>query len=219
MIDVDGQINAVRRRLGTRVLAAGEGYVATVSQSYHAAVEDVWDACTNPERLPRWFLPVSGDLKLGGRYQLEGNAGGVVERCDPPKSFAATWEFDDKMSWIEVRLTAEGAEHTRFELEHVALGDPEDPHWRQFGPAAVGIGWDLMIMGLALHLGSGESADPKEVEAWSISPDGIRFVRSSGERWFEADVAGGQDEATARERAERTISFYTTPPEAPPEQA
>ena len=33
-----------------------------------AAIDDVWDACTNPERIPRWFLPVSGDLRLGGRY-------------------------------------------------------------------------------------------------------------------------------------------------------
>src|SRR2546430_11475309 len=29
-------------------------------------------------------------LKLGGRYQLEGNAGGTIEGCDPPKSFFAT---------------------------------------------------------------------------------------------------------------------------------
>src|SRR5262249_53577559 len=58
---------------------------------------DLWDALTNPERIPRWFLPVSGELKVGGRYQLEGNAGGVVERCDEPELFAVTWEFGEMM--------------------------------------------------------------------------------------------------------------------------
>jgi uncharacterized protein YndB with AHSA1/START domain len=66
MIDVNQQINAVRRQVGTRVLEAGEARTVTVSQSYDAAVEDVWDACTNPERIPRWFLPITGDLRPAG---------------------------------------------------------------------------------------------------------------------------------------------------------
>ncbi len=44
---------------------------------YAGAVDEVWDALTNPERIPRWFLPISGELRLGGRYQLTGNAGGT----------------------------------------------------------------------------------------------------------------------------------------------
>ena len=64
MIDVTEQISAVRREVGGRVLAAGEARVITVSRSYPAELADVWDACTNPERIPRWFLPVAGDLPL-----------------------------------------------------------------------------------------------------------------------------------------------------------
>ena len=52
MIDVTQQINAVRRRVGTRVLEAGEARTVTISQTYRAAIEDVWDACTNAERIP-----------------------------------------------------------------------------------------------------------------------------------------------------------------------
>ena len=125
MIDVSQQINAVRRQVGTRVLEAGEARTVTVSQSYASPIEDVWDACTNPERIPRWFLPISGDLRVGGRYQLEGNAGGTIERCDPPSSFAATWEFGDQVSWIEVRLTAEPGARTLLALEHIAHVDDE----------------------------------------------------------------------------------------------
>src|SRR5499427_8957987 len=120
MIDVTQQINAVRREVGTRVLEAGEARTVTISRTYSAAIEDLWDACTNAERIPRWFLPVSGDLRPGGHYQLEGNAGGTIERCDPPKSFFATWEYGGEVSWIELRLTTAEDERTRFELEPIA---------------------------------------------------------------------------------------------------
>jgi hypothetical protein len=76
MIDVTAEISAVRREVRGRVLEAGKARVVTVSRSYPAELADGWDACTNPERIPRWFLPVRRELKEGGRYQLEGNAGG-----------------------------------------------------------------------------------------------------------------------------------------------
>ncbi|MEU4525252.1 SRPBCC family protein [Amycolatopsis sp. NPDC024027] len=210
MIDVSHQISAVRRTLGDRVLEGKEARVLTISQVYDTDLDDLWDACTNPERIPRWFLPVSGELKVGGKYQLEGNAGGTVERCDPPKSFAATWEFGGNVSWIEVRLTPEGP-GTRFELEHVAH---VDERWDEFGPGAVGIGWDGALVGLVLHLSApGTAVDPEAAMAWMMSPDGIRFMTASNEAWYEADVAAGADPAKARAAADRTLKAYTTPPE------
>ena len=210
MIDVTGQINAVRRRVGTRVLEAGEARTVTISQTYRAAIEDVWDACTSAERIPRWFLPVSGELKLGGRYQLEGNAGGTIERCDPPKSFFATWEFGGEVSWIEVRLTAETAGGTRLEIEHIAhVGDER---WAEFGPGAVGIGWDMVIMGLSLYLSGRPAVSPENSAAWAASEEGKRFMKLSGERWCEAHIASGAAQAEARAMAERTIAAYTETP-------
>jgi uncharacterized protein YndB with AHSA1/START domain len=208
MIDVVQQINVRRRQVGKRVLDAGEARSVLVSQSYPASVDDVWDACTNPDRIPRWFLPVRGELKLGGRYELEGNASGVIERCDPPKSFAATWEYGGDVSWIEVRLTDEGGERTRFELEHIALVD--DERWAEFGPGATGVGWDLGLIGLTLHLEGADTVDPKAFEAWSVSDEGKRFITLSSERWAAASVAAGfADEEAARAAADRTTAFYT----------
>jgi uncharacterized protein YndB with AHSA1/START domain len=210
MIDVTQQINAVRRQIGSRMLEAGEARVSTISQTYDATVEDVWDACTNPERIPRWFLPISGNLQLNGRYQLEGNAGGVVERCDPPKSFAATWEFGGQVSWIEVRLAPEGDGRTRFELEHVA--HVSDELWAEYGPGATGIGWDGALMGLARHLAGAPPVDPQESQEWMLSAEGKQFATLSGQRWCDADIAFGTDEKGARAAAERSIAFYTTDP-------
>jgi uncharacterized protein YndB with AHSA1/START domain len=211
MFDVQEQINGVHRTVGSRVLEAGEARTVTVSQTYDATIDDVWDACTNAERIPRWFLPITGELRLGGRYQLEGNAGGTIERCDPPKSFAATWEFDGGVSWIELRLTPESGDRTRFELDHIAL--PDDERWREFGPGAVGIGWELGIMGLARHLtGSGVKLSPEDAAAWMVTPEARELMTLSGQRWCDADIASGTDEADARARSDRTIAAYTAPP-------
>ncbi|TPQ17043.1 SRPBCC family protein [Streptomyces sporangiiformans] len=209
MIDVTHQINAVRRQVGKRMFKAGEARVVTVSQTYDSDVEDVWDACTNAERIPRWFLPVSGDLTPGGRYQLEGNASGTIERCDPPKGFAATWEYDGHVSWIELRLTPDAEGGTRFELAHLAHVD-DDPKWAEFGPGAVGVGWDLAVMGLAMHLSSGRRVnDPQEVGAWLGSEEGKRFMTLSSQGWCDANVAAGEDVTVARTAADATTAAYT----------
>jgi uncharacterized protein YndB with AHSA1/START domain len=219
VIDVSHQINAVQRQVGTRMLEEGEARVVTVSQTYDTPIDDLWDACTNPERIPRWFLPISGDLRLHGHYQLEGNAGGTIERCDPPKSFAATWEYDGGISWIEVRLSTEPDGRTRFELDHIAH---VDDHWEQFGPGAAGVGWDMGLLGLAMYLSADESSDPKAVtqegEAWAASDEGKQFMSLSSDRWYRANVAAGADSAVARAMADRTTAAYTaTPPDEPPE--
>jgi uncharacterized protein YndB with AHSA1/START domain len=217
MIDVVHEINAVRRLVGGRVLDAGEARTVTIVRTYDAPVEDVWDACTNPERIPRWFLPVSGELRAGGRYQLVGNAGGTVERCDPPHGFAATWEFGGEVTWIELRLAPEPGGRTRFELEHIARVD--DERWTQFGPGAVGVGWDLALTGLGMHLRSGARRDPAEAAAWAASDEGRRFMTQSSEAWTEASIAAGNDPAGARAAGARTTAFYTGSPVQPPSES
>jgi uncharacterized protein YndB with AHSA1/START domain len=184
--------------------------VGVAVRVYDTTVEDLWEAITTPERLIRWFLPVEGDLKLGGRYQLKGNAGGTITRCDPPEALDLTWEFAGGTSWVNVRLAPEG-DKARMTLEHIAQkGGIGEEHFRKFGPGATGIGWDLALHGLKLHFASGGAAlDPAEVQAWTVSSEGKAFVRASGEAWCEAHIASGADPEEARAQAERTIGFYT----------
>jgi uncharacterized protein YndB with AHSA1/START domain len=210
MIDVVHEINSVQRQVGSRTLDAGEARSVTVARVYGTTPEDLWDACTNPERIPRWFMPVTGDLQPGGRFHIEGNASGTIERCDPPRSFAATWEYGGETSWIELRLTPEPGGRTRFELEHLAHVD--DERWGQFGPGAVGVGWDLAVVGLSLHLATGEPVDPGAVETWSTSDEGRRFMTRSSELWAEASIAAGTPAADAEAAAARTTGFYTGAP-------
>src|SRR5215813_15271997 len=178
--------------------------VVIAVRTYDTRRDDLWDALTNIERIPRWFLPIEGDLRLGGRYQLKGNAGGTITACTPPRHFAATWEFGGGTSWIDVKLAADSGK-ARMTLEHTAI---IEDHWNQFGPGAVGIGWDLAVTGLERHLATGASVDHATAEAWMGSPNGKEFMSQSGESWRAAHVASGVDPASAKERSDRTIAFY-----------
>jgi uncharacterized protein YndB with AHSA1/START domain len=211
MIDVIHEINAEQRQVGTRVLEAGEARTVTIVRRYAAEIDDVFDACTNPTRIPRWFLPVSGELREGGRYQLQGNAGGTVQSCNAPNGFTATWEFGGDVSWIELRLTPEPGGDTRLELIHTA--HVSDERWARYGPGAVGVGWDLGMLGLTRHLASRASVDPAAFMAWSASDEGKQFVMLSSDAWRDASIAAGTPAAAARAAAERTTAFYAGAPE------
>ncbi|MEQ1900091.1 MAG: SRPBCC family protein [Devosia sp.] len=204
--DLAAHLN-VRTRLVRNLTRDGKPAKAVVASClYDTDPADLWDALTSKERLPRSFLPVSGDLKLGGRYKFEGNAGGTITECVPLKRLAATWEFGDSVTWLTVTLTPEG-EQTRLDLEHVAIVDPNFP---PFGPGAVGVGWDLALMGMARHLSSPASVyPPEEAAGWATTPQGKDFVRQSATGWGEADIAAGEDPDKARASAEMTRQFYT----------
>ncbi|MEU5404073.1 SRPBCC family protein [Streptomyces sp. NPDC005963] len=212
MSDIVNQINDIHRKVGTSRIPQGEARTILLSRTYSAAAEDVWGAVTDPERIARWFLPVSGDLRLGGHYQLEGNAGGEILRCEPPKALKVSWLFgeDPGFSEVEVRLTPDGDDRTLFELEHVAVVPPE--MWDQFGPGAVGVGWDLTVIGLGLHLGGGAIEDP---EAWQLSDEARDVMTRSSEKWGEAYLASGAPPATVAAAVSGTTAFYV--PEKPSE--
>jgi uncharacterized protein YndB with AHSA1/START domain len=198
------------RRVENREYLGKSALVAVAVRSYDTTVDDLWDAITTPERLARWFMPVEGDLKLGGRYQLKDNAGGSITRCERPSALDVTWEFMGGMSWVNVRLTPEGAK-ARLTLEHIAPKDGiGEEHLKQFGPGAVGIGWDLGLYGLERHvLDPAAPRDQKAVEAWLASSEGKGFMRASGEAWGVAHAESGESPDEARAKAERTIAAYT----------
>ena len=89
MFDMIEELAAIHRNV--EVDGTSETVSVALSRTYQAGAEDVWAALTNPERLPRWFYPISGDLTVGGSFQLEGNAGGDVRRCDKPTWLQVTF--------------------------------------------------------------------------------------------------------------------------------
>src|ERR1051325_1329587 len=110
-------IGAEFRELADRERDGKPAKAVVAARTYDTSVEDLWDALTNPERIPRWFSPVTGELRPGGRYQVQGNAGGVIRRGEPPRLFDLTWEFAGATSWVTVTLEPAG-EGARLTLEH-----------------------------------------------------------------------------------------------------
>jgi uncharacterized protein YndB with AHSA1/START domain len=106
------------RLLGTLGTAADKG-VVSVADRFHADIETVWSAITDPSRLASWWGEVEGDLRLGGEYHARVFASGWdgtgrVAACEAPRRLKVlTREPDqpDEQS-IEVTLTSDGDETT-----------------------------------------------------------------------------------------------------------
>jgi uncharacterized protein YndB with AHSA1/START domain len=213
MIDIDHEIEAVQREVGEGSVPAGVGHSVLLRREYDAPIEDVWDALTNPERIGRWFLPISGDYRLGGHYQFEGNAGGEILSCERPHRLRATWVYGEmtegpSASEVEVRLSTVDGGATRLELEHTAV--VPDEMWAEFGPGAVGVGWEGGLLGLALHLRGGSVDDPV---AWQLSAEGREFATRGSEAWGDANRAAGADPELAARAVANTTAFYAPDPD------
>ena len=205
-IDFQSHLNAVQRSVSSLERDGQPARAVTLSRSYGTTVEDLWDALTDRERIPRWSsLPVSGNLEPGGRYQLEGNAGGVITECQRLSHFALTWEFAGDVSWVEVSISDAGDSRARLALTHTAL---LSEHWDEYGPGATGVGWELGLMGLAIHVADPDEPMPDEA-AFATSTEGRAFIAGSSEGWAQAAVAAGEEPGAARAAATRTTAFYT----------
>jgi uncharacterized protein YndB with AHSA1/START domain len=190
MIDIPSQLAAIYREVGDRPIEGGDAVGVLLRRSYPAEVEDVWSAVTDPERMKRWFLPVTGDLRVGGSFQLVGNASGEILTCEPPRLLRVT--FGGPTSIVELRLSPDGDE-TILELEHTV---PKEIAQSGAGALYVGPGWDGALMGLDLYL-RGEA--PDDPVAAASSPETQEFSRGSVSAWAAAVESSGT--ATADEIA------------------
>lgn len=208
--DIERHLGVVERRVVSLERGGTPARMVILSRTYETTIEDLWDAVTHKKRLPRWFAPVEGDLRIGGRYQVENNAGGEIVKCERPRILSLTWEFGGDVSWVDVALSAESPNTARLTLTHTAK---LSPHWEQYGPGATGVGWELGLLGLAVYLADPE-ADKIDEEAFAASAEGKAFGRESSKQWSEAAVAAGEEPEKARAWAARIANFYTGGSEA-----
>src|SRR5689334_23155860 len=107
--------------IGTmRALDAERGAVH-VEDVYDTDIDDLWNACTTPDRLARWIATVSGDLRVGGiihaSFTSTWTGPGRIEICDPPQHLLLTMEPDTAdQAELEAWLTQEGT-RTRLVVE------------------------------------------------------------------------------------------------------
>ena len=195
MIDIATQLKAIDREVTRRHGPAGEEVSVRIRRTYDAVIADVRDALSDPERMKRWILPVSAERQAGGSFQLEGNAGGEILRCEPPRLLKVT--FGAPTSLVELRLSAEGEDRTTLELEHTV---PIELAQSGAGSLYVGPGWDGGFVALDLYLRD-EIGDDDPV-AVANSAEGQELSRQSVDSWVAVVRASGT--ATADEIAAAT---------------
>jgi uncharacterized protein YndB with AHSA1/START domain len=96
-----------------------------IEDVYATDIDDLWAACTTPERLARWLGDFSGDLRVGGTIQAafvsSWTGPGRIEVCERPHHLLARMQpGTDEESQLEAWLTAEG-ERTRLVVEERGL--------------------------------------------------------------------------------------------------
>ena len=131
-----------------------------VEDLYDTDIDDLWQACTTPERLARWLAGVEGDLGVGSTVQAvftSSWAGPIrIEVCDAPHHLLLTMEpGTDDEGQLEAWLTEEGSQ-SRLVVEERGLPMRHLPFHAS--------GWRAHLEDLGRSL---EDSGPVHPEGWS----------------------------------------------------
>ena len=149
--------------------------VIRVEDVYDTDIDDLWHACTTPERLARWIATVDGDLRVGGTVRAVFTStwtGSLrVEACEAPHHLLLAGI--DEEGQIEAWLTEEDS-GTRLVVEDRGLPLEELPFHAS--------GWRVHLEDLGRSLEVGGPAHP---EGWSSEAGAPRWKS----RWEELTPA------------------------------
>lgn len=105
----------------------GDGYRLVYEEVYATDIDDLWNAITTRERLARWMVDYTGDLRHGDTWAVatsgdeESWATGTITSCDAPRSFTTTWHAAQEEP-TELTVTLEEADgSTRMRLVHTGI--------------------------------------------------------------------------------------------------
>ena len=183
MSDIASRLTETHREVGTRRIGAGEARSALMRRRYDAPIEDVWDAITDSERISRWFIEPTGDLRAGGTYQLEGDASGKILRCEPPRLLTVSWSYPGRpVDELELHLSPSEDGGTVLELEHASVAEVFITNDPQTGTWGIGAGWEAPLDYLAKYL-RGELPDVPAAQWWEPTPEDEELGNRRGHAW------------------------------------
>ncbi len=174
------------RTISTRQIAAGDARCAIVRMTIQAPVDVVWSAFTNPEQIVRWYSPVTGDFRVGGRVSVDTFADCEILACEPPRSFRATWAHPGRpVDEIELRLTPEGAETTHLEFSHAMVPKLVEWEGQMLDPLPdVGANWEFSLSYLPPFL-RGELPAGRAIDWFEHTPEVQAEMDRCNTVWME----------------------------------
>jgi uncharacterized protein YndB with AHSA1/START domain len=126
-----------------RIDLVGDRLTLFVTRTFHAPIDDVWAAITEPERVARWLGSWSGDPATGTvlfamTFEGQEPPGDEMEirECTPPRRLAVTSRVGEQRWSLDVDLSeADGVTTLAFSQPDI---DPEDS-------LSVGPGWEYYL--------------------------------------------------------------------------
>jgi uncharacterized protein YndB with AHSA1/START domain len=177
-----------------RPIAAGEARVAVFARTYETSVDDLWDACTNPARLSRWYTAVTGDLRLGGTFTQQNMGSGTIEVCEAPHALKVS--LGGGADEIEVRLSDGPQPGTAtMELQHATTLDAHEIGGQLYDAIyCMGGGYYPRLAALDQHL-RGTLPDDYDSTRFHLNP-AMRDTIDRGSRAMEALLAAERTPVT-----------------------
>jgi uncharacterized protein YndB with AHSA1/START domain len=156
--------------LRRRTIGTGEARVAVFTRTYEASLDDLWDACTNPERLSRWYTQVSGDLRVGGTFEQTNMGSGTIVECEAPDLLRIS--LGGGVDEIELRLSPGPDDGTTtLELQHATTLDSHEIGGEMYDAIfCMGGGYYPRFLALDQHLRGTLPAD-YDSTAFHLSPE------------------------------------------------
>lgn len=137
-----------------RIEHTEDGVGVVFDRHYATDPADLWQACTDPGRLARWFAPVTGDLRPGGDFTIHFDDADAplcrVVTCEAPERLVWQWPIREVASVVTVEVCADG-DGSRLVLRHARLTDAQ--------VAGYAAGWDTYVRSLEAHVDGTEAPE------------------------------------------------------------
>lgn len=181
--------------LTRRDIGAGEARVATFTRTFATDVADLWDACTKPERLARWYTVVTGDFEVGGTIHQELMGSAEVAECEAPSFLRLS--LGSGRDEIEVHIRPGAEEGTaELEIQHATTFDTHEIGGETYDAIfCMGGGYYPRLAALGMHL-AGELPADYDSTTFHMNP-AMRPTIDRGlaamQSLLDADAATGGD--------------------------
>jgi uncharacterized protein YndB with AHSA1/START domain len=166
--------------VGRAVTSTGRRRGVRLRRTFPATLDQLWETCTTPDALARWYGIVTGDARVGGSVVLADVASTCeVLRCEAPNRLDVTWQTGEETTVVTLRLRpVDGG--TELTLEHLGITSPS--------AAGYGSGWERQLGRLEDFVTGGgkvaaaPSSDTGRDSAWAGAPaeDDVRWGRADG---------------------------------------
>ena len=145
-------------------------HVLVLTRTFHAPLEDVWAAVTEPDRLARWIGTWTGDPASGSvtwRMLFEGDDPGdemTIRSCEPPHRLHVTSRVGEELWRYDLDLShADGVTTLSFAQPGIVPGLVGD----------VGPGWDYYLDRLV----DAETGNDPALRSWDdYAPTGAHYT-------------------------------------------